>query len=62
MAGCDPGHLDRLGVGFQAVLLAGSVLHEDYPWTLYLIHAGDAFAKTLAMSVVLCLVDRKVPV
>lgn len=34
-------------VGFQAMLLLGSVLHEKMPWKLYAIHAGDALAKTL---------------
>ncbi len=40
-------------VGFQAMLLMGAVLHEKMPWMLYAIHAGDAFVKTLAMTVIL---------
>ena len=40
-------------VGFQAMLLMGAVLHEKMPWVLYAIHAGDAFVKTLAMTVIL---------
>jgi Protein of unknown function (DUF1761) len=42
-----------VGIGFQAVLLLGAVLHEGMPWRLYGIHAGDAVAKTLVMSVIL---------
>jgi hypothetical protein len=40
-------------VGFQAMLLMGAVLHEKMPWMLYAIHAGDAFVKTLSMTVIL---------
>ncbi len=40
-------------VGFQAMLLMGAVLHEKMPWMLYAIHAGDALAKTLLMTVIL---------
>jgi uncharacterized protein DUF1761 len=40
-------------VGFQAMLLMGAVLHEKMPWMLYAIHAGDAFVKTLLMTVIL---------
>ena len=47
----------RLGlltwVGFQATLLLGAVLHENMPWGLYGIHAGDALVKTASMSVIL---------
>jgi hypothetical protein len=39
--------------GFQAMLLMGSVLHEQMPWMLYAIHAGDALVKTLLMTVIL---------
>lgn len=39
--------------GFQATLLIGAVLHEGITWKLYSIHAGDALAKTLSMSVIL---------
>jgi hypothetical protein len=46
----------RLGLwvwlGFQAMLLAGSIIHENYPLGLYAIHAGDALVKTLLMSVI----------
>ena len=41
-----------LWLGFQAMAVAGSVIHENYPWQLYAIHAGDALAKTLLMAVI----------
>ncbi len=40
-------------IGFQATSIIGSVIHENYPWELYAIHTGDAFAKTLVMAVIL---------
>jgi hypothetical protein len=40
-------------VGFQAMAVAGSVLHENYPLGLYLIHVGDALQATLLMALVL---------
>jgi hypothetical protein len=40
-------------VGFQAMLLMGAVIHENMPWKLYAIHAGDALVKTLLMTVIL---------
>ncbi len=40
-------------VGFQAMLLMGAVIHEKMPWMLYAIHAGDAFVRTLLMTVIL---------
>ena len=42
-----------VGVGFQAMLLIGAVIHENMPWKLYAIHAGDALVKTLLMTVIL---------
>ena len=39
-------------VGFPAVLLGGSVLHERVPWRLAAIHAGDWLLKLLAVSVI----------
>jgi len=33
--------------------LAGSVLHEGYPWRLYAIHAGDGLAKIAAITAIL---------
>jgi hypothetical protein len=35
------------------MLVMGAVLHEKMPWTFYAIHAGDAFVKTLLMTVIL---------
>jgi|SRR5215467_1021310 len=47
----------RLGIwvwiGFEAMAIAGSVLHEGYPWRLYLIHVGDALMSTLLMAAVI---------
>lgn len=33
--------------------LAGSVLHEAYPWRVYAIHAGDGLVKIAAITAVL---------
>jgi hypothetical protein len=33
--------------------IAGSVIHEGYPLTLYAIHTGDALVTTLLMSFVI---------
>ena len=33
--------------------LAGSVLHEGYPWRLYAIHAGDGLAKIMLITTIL---------
>jgi hypothetical protein len=47
----------RLGllvwVGFQAMAVTGSVIHEDYPLGLYAIHVGDALQATLIMALIL---------
>jgi hypothetical protein len=40
-------------VGFQAMAVAGSVLHEGYPLGLYLIHVGDALQAMLLMALIL---------
>jgi hypothetical protein len=40
-------------LGFQAMAIAGSVIHEGYPLTLYAIHTGDALVTTLLMSFVI---------
>jgi len=40
-------------VGFQAMQIAGAVLHEGYPVGLYAIHVGDALMTTLLMAVIL---------
>lgn len=47
----------RLGVlvwlGFQAMEVLGSVVHEHYPVGLYLLHVGDALMTTLIMARIL---------
>jgi len=47
----------RLGVlvwlGFQAMEVLGSVVHEHYPLGLYLLHVGDALMTTLIMALIL---------
>jgi hypothetical protein len=40
-------------LGFQAMAIAGSVIHEGYPLTLYAIHTGDAVVTTVLMSFVI---------
>ncbi len=44
---------------FPAVILAGSVLHENVPWRLAAIHAGDWLIKLLVMSVIIGVWARK---
>jgi hypothetical protein len=39
--------------GFEAMAVVGSVLHENYPLDLYLIHVGDALQATLLMAFIL---------
>lgn len=39
---------------FPAMILLGLVVHEDVPFMLAAIHAGDWLVKLLLMSVVLC--------
>jgi hypothetical protein len=52
-----PGQACRLAaliwLGFQAMQILGSVIHEGYPIELYAIHAGDALVKSLLMAAVL---------
>ena len=40
-----------LWIAFPVVLLAGSVIHENVPWALAAIHAGDWLAKLLIVTV-----------
>jgi Protein of unknown function (DUF1761) len=42
-----------LWFGFEAMAVAGSVLHEGYPLGLYAIHVGDALLATLVMALIL---------
>jgi uncharacterized membrane protein len=39
--------------GFEAMAVAGSVLHAGYPLGLYLIHVGGALQATLVMALIL---------
>ncbi|MEU7740808.1 DUF1761 domain-containing protein [Nonomuraea sp. NPDC049158] len=47
----------RLGLlvwgGFQALAIAGSVIHEHYPVGLYVLHVGDALMTTLIAASIL---------
>jgi Protein of unknown function (DUF1761) len=51
-----PSDTIRLGLGlwaaFPAVLLTGSVVHEEVPWQQAAIHAGDWLTKLLLISLV----------
>lgn len=40
-------------LGFQAMAVLGSVLHEQYPLGLYAIHVGDALVVTITMALIL---------
>jgi uncharacterized protein DUF1761 len=39
-------------IGFPVVLLAGSVFHENVPWRLAALHAGDWLVKLLVIAVI----------
>ncbi len=41
-----------LWIGFPVVLLIGSVIHENVPWKLAAIHAGDWLAKLVVIAVI----------
>jgi hypothetical protein len=41
-----------LWVGFPAMLLLGSVVHEKVPWRLAALHAGDWLVKLLLIAVI----------
>jgi Protein of unknown function (DUF1761) len=41
-----------LWVGFPLVLMTGAVIHENMPWRLAAIHAGDWLVKLLAVGVI----------
>ena len=45
--------------GFEAMAVAGSVLHEGYPLGLYLIHVGDALQATLVMAFLVAVASRQ---
>lgn len=42
-----------LWVGFPVVLLSGSVFHENVPWKLAALHAGDWLVKLLVISAII---------
>jgi hypothetical protein len=44
--------------GFEAMSILGSVLHEGYPFPLYLIHVGDALQTALVMALFIGLARR----
>lgn len=46
-------------IGFPVVILSGSVIHENVPWKIAAIHAGDWFVKPLAMLLILSFRYRK---
>ena len=46
-------------LGFQAMMLAGSALHEAYPVALAALHAADALAKDLTIASVLLAWPRR---
>lgn len=41
-----------LWIGFPAMLLAGSVIHENAPWQLASIHAGDWLMKLIIIAAI----------
>lgn len=41
-----------LWIGFPVVLLIGSVFHENVPWKLAAIHAGDWLVKLVVIAVI----------
>lgn len=41
-----------LWIGFPAVLLSGSVIHEKVPWKVAAIHAGDWLVKLFLIAVI----------
>lgn len=49
------GYALLIWLGFQAMMIAGSVLHEGYPIGLYLLHVGDALMTTLLATFILTL-------
>jgi hypothetical protein len=39
-------------IGFPAIILSGSVVHENVPWKLAAIHAGDWLFKLVAIAII----------
>ena len=48
-----------LWFGFEAMAIAGSVIHEHYPIGLYLIHCGDALLKTVLATAIVVAWPRR---
>jgi hypothetical protein len=42
-------------VGFPAMILLGSVIHENVPWKLAAIHTGDWLVKLLLIAIILAI-------
>ena len=40
-------------IGFPAMILLGSVIHENVPWKLAAIHVGDWLVKLLLIAIIL---------
>lgn len=41
-----------LWIGFPLVLWTGAMIHEDTPWNLAVVHAGDWLVKLLLVAVI----------
>jgi hypothetical protein len=48
-----------LWIGFPVLLLSGSVMWQNVPWMLAVIHAGDWFVKLLLMTAILGLIRER---
>jgi hypothetical protein len=46
-----------LWIGFPLVLWTGAMIHENTPWKLAAIHAGDWFVKLLLVAVIVSLLQ-----
>ena len=40
-------------VGFYAIILAGSVIHDQVPWKLAAIHAGDGLVRIILITIII---------
>jgi Protein of unknown function (DUF1761) len=40
-------------VGFYAMIIAGSVIHDKVPWKLAAIHAGDGLVRIMLMTIII---------
>jgi len=47
-----------LWLAFPAVLLTGSVVHDNVPWKLAAIHGGDWFIKLVLMTILLAIWNK----